>query len=465
MSLPASRIVPLVVAAALFMENLDGTVIATALPEMSRELGVSPVRLNLAITSYMLAMAVFIPASGWMADRFGARRIFIIAIALFLGGSVACGAAPDLSALVVGRLVQGIGGAMMVPVGRLIMLRAVPKSELVNAMAWLTVPALLGPVLGPPVGGFITTFASWRWIFWINVPIGILGIIMAWRLLPPVREENPAAFDLFGFLASSLGLAALVLAFETAGRDVLTPTQSLMITALGIGALGLYGRHARHFAHPLIDLSLLRIQTFRVAVLGGSLFRVGVGAVPFLLPLQLQVGFGRSAMESGLTTFIAAAGAMLMKMTAARIITRFGFRPTLTANALLAGCLLAAIGLIGPTTPLALVMSLLFIGGFFRSLEFTAINAIAFAEIDEARMSRATSFSAMAQQISLSAGVALGASILHLLGASETQLPRAQDISLAFIGVGVLSMLTALAFSRLPRDAGREMIPRGNADT
>lgn len=453
-----SRSVPLVVASALFMEHLDSTVIATSLPAMAADLGLEPVRLNLAITTYLVTMAVFIPASGWFADRLGARRVFVGAIAVFLLGSIFCGLAPNLGLLVAGRALQGLGGAMMTPVGRLVMLRSVPKTEMISAMAWLTVPALIGPVVGPPLGGFVTTYFSWRWIFWINVPIGIVGMIAALALLPHIREEETGAFDGLGFLASATGLAALVFALETAGRDLAAAWMVWAALGLGVGLLGLYVLHARRVERPLIDIDLLRLPSFRAGVLGGSVFRIGVGALPFLLPLQLQIGFGRSPLQSGLTTFVAAIGAIGMKLTAGRLITRFGFRTVLTVDALLAGGMLAAVGLVGPGTPVAILMTILFVGGFFRSLEFTAINVVVFSEIDEARMSRATSFSAMMQQLSLSAGVALGALTLHVLSGVSGRPPSATDFSIAIAVVGGLSMAAAPIFARLPVDAGAEML-------
>ncbi len=460
MTASLTRTVPLVVASALFMEHLDSTVIATSLPAMAADLGLSPVRLNLAITTYLVTMAVFIPASGWFADRLGARRVFVGAIAVFLAGSILCGAAPSLEALIAGRALQGLGGAMMTPVGRLVMLRSVPKREMISAMAWLTIPALIGPVVGPPLGGFITTYASWRWIFWINVPIGLVGIVAALVFLPRIREEATGPFDLFGFATSALGLSALVFALETLGRDVVSGWAEAGALVGGLGLLAIYARHARRVARPLIDLDLLALPTFRAGVLGGSLFRLGVGALPFLLPLQLQVGFGRSPLESGLTTFVAAVGAMTMKLTAGRIITRFGFRRTLAVNAAIAGLFLAAVAAVGPATPVAVLMTLLLFGGFFRSLEFTAINVVVFSEVDEARMSRATSFAAMMQQLSLSAGVALGALALHVLGAAAGHAPGASEFAIAIALVGGLSMLAAPLFARLPEGAGAQMLEK-----
>lgn len=460
-----SRSVPLTVAAALFMEHLDSTVIATSLPAMAADLGLSPVRLNLAITTYLVTMAVFIPASGWFADRLGARRVFVGAIGVFLAGSILSGAAPSLEVLVAGRALQGLGGAMMTPVGRLVMLRSVPKYELISAMAWLTVPALIGPVLGPPLGGLITTWASWRWIFWINVPIGLVGMAAALVFLPPIRETETGPFDAVGFGLSAVGLAALILALETAGRGVAGAGFEIAAAALGVGLIAAYVVHARRIERPLIDFELLRLPTFRAGVLGGSVFRLGVGALPFLLPLQLQIGFGRTPLESGLTTFVAAVGAIAMKLTAGRILTRFGFRTTLAANAAIAGAMLAVVALVGPATPVMLLMAILLVGGFFRSLEFTAINVVVFSEVDEARMSRATSFSSMMQQLSLSAGVALAALTLSGLGAASGRTAGPGDFAIAIAAVGGLSMLAALVFLRLPADAGAEMLESERRET
>ena len=461
MSLGTSRTVPLIVAIGLFMEHLDSTIIATALPRMALDLGLPPVRLNLAITTYLVAMAVFIPASGWIADRFGARRVFVGAMGLFVTGSLVCGGAPSLEILIAGRLMQGLGGALMTPVGRLVMLRSVPRAELVSAMAWLTIPALIGPVLGPPLGGFVTTVASWRWIFWINLPIGLIGMAVALAVLPEIREEEPGPFDVSGFAASAVGLSALVFAFETVGRDVVPAWADAAAAAIGLGLVAVYVRRARRTERPLIDLGLLRLPTFRAAVFGGSVFRLGVGALSFLLPLQLQIGFGRSPLESGLTTFISAVGAITMKVTAKRLIDRFGFRRILVVDALLAGGFLAAIGFVGAGTPVSLLMGMLLLGGFFRSLEFTAINAIAFSDVSEAEMSRATAFSSMMQQLSLSAGVALGASTLHVLSAGSAAPPSALDFSIALGAIGALSMVSAVLFARLPTDAGAALTARG----
>jgi EmrB/QacA subfamily drug resistance transporter len=457
-SLPRKALIPLIVACALFMENLDSTVLATALPAIARSLEESPLRLNLAITSYLFSLAVFIPASGWVADRFGARLVFRTAIAIFTTGSILCGFSDSLWGFVLARIFQGLGGAMMVPVGRLVIMRTVPKAELVSALAYLTVPALLGPILGPPLGGFITTYVSWRWIFWINVPIGLLGIVLATLFIHDAREEGTPPLDVPGFIMSGIGLTGLVFGFESLGRDTLP--SALVAALLGIGVLltVLYVRHARRAFSPIIDLSLLAIPTFRASILGGFLFRIGIGAIPFLLPLMLQEGFGLDPFHSGLLTFVSAVGALSMKVTAGPILRRFGFRPVLLGNAVISGAILMAYGLFEPTTPVLVMLSLLLVGGFFRSLQFTSMNVLAFADVVRDRMSQATSFTSMGQQLSLSVGVATGALVLHIavtLHGGEKL--AAGDFGPAFFVVGAVTALSCLVYLPLPKDAGAEV--------
>jgi EmrB/QacA subfamily drug resistance transporter len=459
-----SRLIPFVVACALFMENVDSTVLATALPEIARALGESPLHLNLAITSYLVSLAIFIPVSGWIADRFGARRVFCSAILIFTLGSISCGFADSFWGLVLSRVLQGLGGAMMVPVGRLVLLRSVAKADLVSALALVTIPALIGPIIGPPLGGFLTTYLSWRWIFWINIPIGVLGIALALFLIENVREERVPPFDWPGFALAGAGLAGVMMGFETIGRDLLPAPAVAALLAAGAAALVAYLLHARRRPHPVLDLSLLAVGTFRAAVIGGFLFRVGVGAIPFLLPLLLQLGFGMNPLQSGLLTFAAAVGAITMKMTARRILRRFGFRDVLTFNALISAASIAACALFEAATPAAVILAVLLLGGFFRSLEFTSINALAYSDVARERMSRATSFAGVGQQLALSIGVGLGALILHVVvalrGGEEA---AARDFAPAFLVVAGISALAALVFRRLPQDAGAEVSGRQQA--
>ena len=456
--------VTLIVAIALFMENMDSTVIATSLPAIATDLHEDPIALKLALTSYLLSLAVFIPLSGWMADRFGARKVFRAAIVVFTLGSAACGFAQGLPDFVLFRIVQGMGGAMMVPVGRLVLLRTIPKAELISALAWLTIPALLGPVLGPPLGGFITTFISWRWIFWINIPVGLLGVVLATRYIADIREEGLPPLDVKGFLLSGVGLSGLAFGFTTIGQGLLPPAVVLALLVAGAIGCWLYVRHTRVAQAPLLDLNLLKVDTFFASVVGGYLFRIGVGATPFLLPLFLQLGFGMSPLQSGLLTFASAIGAIAMKTTAAPILRRFGFKRVLVTNAVISGFFIAAIAMFTLGTPHTLVLAVLLVGGFFKSLQFTSINSIAYADIDTKAMSRATSFASVAQQLSLSAGVAVGALVLEFerLGRTDSTVV-AGDFPAAFLLVAVIAASSALVFALLPKEAGASLASRARA--
>lgn len=452
------RIIPLVVASALFMENTDSTVIATALPAIAADLHQDPVILKLAFTTYLLALTVFIPISGWCADRFGARNVFRAAIAVFTLGSIACGLSTTLEGLIAARALQGMGGAMMVPVGRLIILRTVSKSEMVNALALLTIPALLGPVLGPPLGGFITTYFNWRWIFYINVPFGLLGLVLATLYMPDIREEGVPPLDAKGFFLSGLGLSALVFGATVFGRDVLPPYGSEILMVLGAALTAIYVRHARRTANPILDLNLLNVATFRSGVMGGSLFRVGVGAIPFLLPLMLQIGFKLTPFQSGSLTFAAAVGALTMKFTAARILKRFGFRGVLICNALVSAVFLGAQGFFTPETPHLLILAVLLAGGFFRSLQFTSLNALAYSDIAAREMGKATSFYSVAQQLSLATGVFCAASALELAQYVRGDLTlTVADFSYAFFTVAIISAFSVFSHLKLAPDAGSEV--------
>jgi EmrB/QacA subfamily drug resistance transporter len=453
--------VTLIVAVALFMETMDSTVIATSLPAIAADLGEDPIALKLALTSYLLSLAVFIPVSGWMADKFGARTVFRAAIVVFTLGSAACGFAQSLPDFVLFRVIQGMGGAMMVPVGRLVILRTVPKPELISALAWLTIPALMGPVIGPPLGGFITTFISWRWIFWINIPVGILGVILASRYVANLREEGVPPLDLKGFILSGIGLAGLAFGITTIGQSLFPPIVVGTLLVLGVTGLILYVRHARVTPAPLLDLDLLKVDTFYASVVGGFLFRIGVGAMPFLLPLFFQLGFGMTPFQSGMLTLASAVGAVAMKATAAPILRRFGFRKVLMRNALLSTICIAAVALFTAGTPPVVILGVLLIGGFFKSLQFTSINAIAYADIESKAMSRATSFASVAQQLSLSAGVAIGALVLEIqrVGRHEVSV-EAGDFPLAFVVVAVIAATSAFIFARLPKDAGSSLSAR-----
>lgn len=456
-----ARLLPLIIASALFMENMDATVIATSLPAIAADLGTDPIVLKLAFTTYLLSLTVFIPISGWCADRFGAKHIFRAAIAVFMLGSIACGYSQSLGWLIAARALQGLGGAMMVPVGRLIILREVPKSQLVDALAWLTIPALIGPLVGPPIGGFITTYFDWRWIFWMNVPIGLLGLVVATRFLPEMPPEPVAPLDFRGFLLSALGLSSLVFGFTIIGRDLLPMYGQVLLISFGVVCLALYVRHAATAANPILDLKLLRIPTFRAGVEGGSFYRIGVGAIPFLMPLMFQLGFGLTAFQSGLLSCWAAAGAIAMKFSASALLRRFGFRQLLLVNGVVSCLLMACYGLLSAATPFVLISLLLLIGGFLRSLQFTALNALTYSDIVRANTSNATTFYAVAQQFSLSAGVAVAAFVLEAVQAWRGEaVIAADDFSVAFFIVAGIAMLSVFQFVRLDANAGSSVINR-----
>ncbi len=469
MRLSPALTLPLIIACALFMENLDGTIIATSLPVIATDLAENPIALKLALTAYLVSLAVFIPISGWMADRHGSRTVFRAAIAVFVLGSLACGVSSSLGGFVVARFVQGIGGAMMVPVGRLVLLKSVEKRELVKVLSYLTMPALLGPILGPPVGGFIATYWHWRWIFFINLPIGLVGWTLAGRFVPEIVEELRTPLDWQGFLLSGIGLSALTLGAATLGQRLLPPAGSAACIVGGVACIAWYVVHARRFVRegrrPVLDFGFLRVPTYFAGVVGGSLFRVGVGASPFLLPLMLQLGFGYTALQSGLLTCSSAAAAMFMKTLATRILKRFGFRTVLSINALVASATIVGYGAFSAVTPVALMLGLLLFGGFFRSLQFTSLNALSYADIDKRDMGAASGLANVAQQMSLSTGVTLGAAALETMtlmaGRSDV---AAGDFHVAFLVVGLVSASSFLLIRRLPADAGDEVSGRRIAE-
>jgi EmrB/QacA subfamily drug resistance transporter len=460
-SRPYDRIMPLIVATALFMENMDSTVISTSLPAIARALDTNPLALKLAVTSYLLSLAIFIPASGWTADRFGTRNVFRTAIGVFVLGSIGCAASHSLEQFVLARIVQGMGGAMMTPVGRLILVRSIDKRLLVNAMSLVTIPALIGPICGPPLGGFITTFASWHWIFLINVPIGLVGIALVSRFIPNVYAEQQDPFDVLGVILSGLAIAGLAFGLSALGLEFLPTKIVVALIAAGAVSAVAYVIHAGRTPAPILDLSLLRLPTFRASIFGGFLFRLGIGALPFLLPLLLQVGFKLTPFQSGLITFTAALGAMFMKAAVASVLRRFGYRNVLVYNALISSAFLAACATFVQGMPFAAMVAILLSGGFFRSLQFTSINTIAYAEIAPAKMSRATSMVAAAQQLSLSTGVAVGALVVEfMVRLRQSTTISINDFPPAFLFVSLLSASAVLIFARLPRDAGAELSGR-----
>ena len=452
-----NRIVPLVLAVALFMEQMDSTVISTSLPAIAADIGTSPIALKLALTAYLVSLAVFIPVSGWMADRFGAKNVFRAAIVVFVLGSIACAVSNSLLAFVVSRFFQGVGGAMMTPVGRLVLVRSTPRSELVGAMAWLTMPALIGPLLGPPVGGFLTTYFSWHWIFLINVPIGVIGIWFATRYLPAVETLIQRPLDVTGFFLSGIAASGIVFGLSVVSLPALPSWVGLSTLAVGIVSAILYLLHARRTAEPLLALNLFNNQVFRAAIIGGSLFRIGVGAVPFLLPLMFQIGFGMTPFQSGMITFVSALGAMSMKLVTTWFYRKTGFRNSLMYGSLVAAGFIAINGFFTPETPYLLMILLLLAGGFFRSLFFTGTNALAYADIPNEQTSQATPISSVAQQISIALGVAVAGGILEVSTNIHGGPLQLSDFHIAFFIVAAVSALACLSFRGLNPDAGAEV--------
>jgi EmrB/QacA subfamily drug resistance transporter len=456
-----SRILPLTIAAALFMEQMDSTIIATSLPDIAKDLGTSPVSLKLAFTTYLLGLTVVLPVSGWLADRYGAKIIFRLAIVIFTVGSMACGFAESLEWLVFARGLQGVGGALMVPVGRIILLRSVQKSELLDAIAWLTIPALIGPVIGPPIGGFITTAYDWRWIFWMNLPFGFLALGLATWLMPNVKAEVPPPLDVRGFLLSGIGLTLAVFGMTVAERGIFADWQVWAMILTGLLLLVAYWFHAKRHPAPILDLRLMRLPTFRYSVIGGNLYRIAVGAVPFLVPLMLQLGFGYTAFETGLVTLASAIGALLMKFTVAPIVRRFGYRGLLIWNGLVSCALIAVQGLFTATTPYAIMFSVLLMAGFTRSLQFSALNTLAYADVEMRDMGRANALYTVAQQLFLAVGVSVAAFLLdaRLWFSGRSELV-ADDFSFALFTVAILSALSVLSYFKLQPGAGASITGR-----
>lgn len=436
------------------MEQMDSTVIATSLPAIAADIGSEPIALKLALTAYFVALAIFIPISGWMADRFGAKNIFRLAIFVFMLGSLACSFSFSLETFVLSRFFQGVGSSMMTPVGRLLLVRSTPRNELVNAMAWLTVPALIAPVTGPLIGGFFTTYLTWHWIFWINIPIGIAGIILAGIFLNVPDERTPRPVDLVGFFIAAIAVSGCVFGLSVISLPALPILYGYMTLAIGVTAGVFYMLHAKRTKYPLLDPKLLRHRYFRSSITGGSLFRIGIGAVPFLLPLMLQLGFGLSPFQSGAITFVSAIGAILSKFLAQRLYARFGFPRALGFASILGGLLIGAQGLFTAETSVPLIMSVLLIGGVLRSVFFTGSNALGYADISDEEASQATAIVAVAQQVSVATGVAVAGAILELTSPLSGGHLTLLNFQIAFFVVGGISSLAGLVYLRLPPDAG-----------
>lgn len=449
----------LIVAGTGFMENLDGTVIGPALPAMARDFAVHPVDLNIGIGAYMLTLGVFIPISGWIADRFGARRVFSAAIAIFTLASLLCATATSLIGFVLFRVLQGIGGAMMVPVGRLVVLRVAPKERLLEAIALLTWPTALALVLGPPLGGLITDHANWRWIFFVNLPLGAIALIVAWFKIPEAYGER-RPFDGIGFVLTGISLFSLLVAAELMGQADIDWAN--VVVFIGVGLIfGFFAvRHLKRCPYPLIDLGMMRVQTFSISVQGGSLFRLSLGAVPFLLPLMFQMAFGYSAFASGLMMMAVFAGYVAMKPAITFVMRRYGFRRVLIVNGILNAISIAVCAFFDPGLPMVLMVCLLFAGGLSRTLQFTAYNTLAYLDVPKANMNAANTLAAVSMQLSSGMGVALGA-ISWRIGLAVSH-NEEMSFRIAFILV-TLVMLAALWDSfKLPRNTGAHLMRNPN---
>jgi EmrB/QacA subfamily drug resistance transporter len=448
-------LVPLIVGCAFFMEGLDSTMVAVSIPAMAKSLDESPLRLNLVITSYLLSLAVFIPVSGWIADRFGARRVFCAAVLIFAGGSTLCGLAESLPVLVAMRVVQGFGGAMMTPVGRLVLLRSVPRTGLVSAMNWMTIPSMVGPMVGPIVGGFLTDYASWRWIFFLNIPFGLLGGVLALRFFENFRAPSPTQFDLVGFVIAGVALFLFELAIENVGRPMIPPALGFAFFPLALVMLFTYWHHARHSPAPVLDLSLLSIKTFNIGTMVGGVCRVGLDATPFLLPLLFVVGFGLSATEAGLLTFSSTLSAMAVRSFSRTLLRLTGFRRALTGGAVGSAAVTAAFALFSADTPYWIIVLVVLISGCVRSIQYLALNTISYADVPSAMLSRSTSFGGVVQQLARGFGVAIGAALLALVAGGEHV--TTADFRIVFLLIALIPLASAAGFLRLSPSDGAEV--------
>ena len=457
-SLSRGTAVALLVAGAIFMENLDGTVILTALPQMAKSFQVQPLDLNIGVSAYLLTLAALIPVSGWIADRFGIRRVFAAAIVLFTAASVLCGLCQTLPMFTLARILQGFGGAMMVPVGRLAVLRTTEKHELINAIATITWPGLAAPLLGPPLGGFIATYFTWHWIFFLNVPLGLGALLFALRLMPQGEPERGKPFDGIGFILTGSACFALIYGLELMSREQ-SSRRTIGGTLLATAAIWLVATlHARRHAHPMLDLRALAIRSYRLTIWGGSFFRMATSSIPFLLPLLFQIGFGLNAFSSGLLVLAVFAGNIAMKPLTTPILRRFPFRKVLLVNGTVNAFIIFGCALLGPTTPIPVIVALLFASGLTRSMQYSALNTLAFADVPEGWMSGANTLFNMTQQLSMAMGIALGAVALRIAGlwgprAASGTIPMG-NFHAAFLIIGAVAVLVVLDTMGLDPSAG-----------
>ena len=457
------RYMPWLVAVALFMENLDATIVNTAVPTMAASLEVTPLSLKGVLTSYTLCLAVFIPISGWMADRFGTKRVFTWAVCLFTLGSLACGLALTSPMLVAARVIQGIGGAMMTPVGRLALVRTFPRSEMLTAMNFVVIPALIGPLLGPFLGGVIVHWLPWRTIFFVNLPIGLAGLWLIKRHMPDYRDPAVAGLDRWGFLLFGSGIGLLSYVLEIFGEHGLPAGPIIVLFAVSFSLLGLYAWHGNRVPNPVMRLSLFQTRTFNVAVLGGIITRLGVGGMPFLLPLLYQIGLGHPAWQAGLLTMPQAAAAIAMKVMSKSILARFGHRRVLTVNTIGFGLTMPAFTLVGPDTPIWVILLLSFTQGLFSALQFTSMNTLVYADISDRDASMANSIASTAQMMALSFGVAFASLVTAWFVGDVPQSDRLHFMGAlhhAFIALGGVTILSSLMFWRLEPNDGNNVSNR-----
>ncbi|MHA6197705.1 multidrug transporter subunit MdtD [Pseudomonas wadenswilerensis] len=461
-----ARWIPWVVAIAFFMQSLDGTILNTALPAMARDLAEDPLRMQSVIIAYMLTVALLIPASGWIADRFGTKRIFFGAILLFSLGSLLCALAGSLGMLVAARIIQGLGGALMLPVGRLVVLRAYPRSELVRIMSFITIPGLLGPLLGPTLGGWLVEIFSWHWIFLLNLPVGVIGCYAVWKFIPDLRGSSRTRFDGIGFILFGAAMVLITIAMEGLGELHLPHLRVMLLLFAGMACLAAYWLRAGSIDAPLFSPKLFRVRTFSVGILGNLFARLGSGALPFLVPLLLQVALGYSPAEAGMSMIPLAAAAMLAKSIARPLIERFGYRNILTGNTLLLGIMLASLGLVDESTPHAVLLVQLGILGAINSMQFTAMNTVTLIDLDDASASSGNSLLSVVAQLSLSLGVACAGALLGgftAAGSAEGVETTLGAFQLTFVTIGLMAMLAAAIFMQLAKTDGRRA-PRQEAE-
>jgi EmrB/QacA subfamily drug resistance transporter len=456
-SVTSKKLLPWLVAVAFFMESLDTTVLHTAVPVISEALRVTPLSMKSVLASYTLSLAVFIPISGWMADRFGTRRVFGSAIGLFTLGSFLCGVSTSIHMLVACRILQGCGGAMMVPVGRLTLVRTFAKSELVRAMSFVAIPALVGPMLGPIAGGLIVGYLHWRYIFFVNIPIGLVGLLMVHGHLPNYREERADPLDVVGLILFGSGIALLSYVLEIFGEHTLSAREVIGLLAIALSLIAGYRIHAMQSPAPLLHLNLFRIRTFRAAVSGNFFTRLGIGGVPFLLPMLYQVGLGYNPVQSGLLIMPQAIASMSTKFMLPKILGRFGYRGVLVSNTVILGILLVLFATIGIGTPVKFIVLLAFCYGIFTSLQYTSMNTLVYADIREHQTSNASSIASTAQQMSISFGVAtagLATTLFVPPRLSSSSHAMIHGIHITLLVLGGFTALSSTIFRSLKRGDG-----------